>query len=523
MIASPYASSLPHFGHRSPDFSLRFWSPYLLLALFTWSAPAAQYHVDSRSGDDANPGTSGQKPWRSLEKVNSAKYVPGDRVLFHAGGTWTGQLVISAQGAPGRPVVFEPEGKGPRPCIAGGGRVEDAVLLRNVQHVVLRGFEITNTGREPMATNRPPRRGVHILGDNAGTLTNIVVSDLYVHDVNGTQKIKHNGGIIFTTRGERTPTRFDGLRIERNIVWRVDRSGIVAQSYHAPRTRWFPSTSVVIRDNWLGDIGGDGITPWATDGCLVEHNILDGANERAGTYNAGIWPWSTDNTLMRLNRASGVKTLMDGQGFDSDYNSRKTVIEYNLSHDNEGGFLLICTPGERRRNENCGNLGTIARYNISRNDRARTFHITAAQGTIVEKNAIYVGPGHDVQLLLLSDWNGWADGLEVRHNLFHSEGIARFGHQVSRSPNGSYGLGPGWGPATNVVFRGNRYIGGHETPPTEAGAGPADAPEPIALKDWPGPQFDPSDPERFPSYIKAHRKWMLRLMERQFRHAPRLR
>ena len=38
--------------------------------------------------------------------------------------------------------------------------------------------------------------------------------------------------------------------------------------------------------------------------------------------------------------------------------------------------------------------------------------------------------------------------------------------------------------------------------------------------DWPGPQFDPSHPEAFSSYIKAHREWMLRLMQRQFGHRP---
>ena len=170
---------------------------------------------------------------------------------------------------------------------------------------------------------------------------------------------KDNGGIIFRTNGDKVPSRFDGLRIERNIIWKVDRSGIAAQSYHWKRTHWFPSLHVVIRDNWVGDIGGDGIVPWATDGVLVEHNILQGANERAKSYNAGIWPWSTDNSLFRLNHASEVKTLLDGQGFDSDYNSRNTIFEYNLSNDNEGGFMLICNPGSQVSKDNLGNIGAI--------------------------------------------------------------------------------------------------------------------------------------------------------------------
>ena len=490
----------------------------LLSPLGGW---AAEYYVDAKLGDDANSGTSAGKAWRTLEKVNASRFEPGDQVLFRSGGVWSGQLLIGARGEAGRPVVFRADGTGPRPRIEAGGRFEDAVLLRNCQHVVLRDLEVTNTGTEAVGAGRLLRRGVHVLGDNAGTLEDVTVSGLFVHDVNGTLKKKDNGGIIFTTRGEKVPTRFDGLRIERNIVWHVDRSGIVAQSYHAARTRWFPSTHVVIRDNWLADLGGDGITPWATDACLVEHNIVRGANERAGTHNAGIWPWSTDNTVIRLNDVSGVRTLLDGQAFDSDYNCRDTVIEFNLSHDNEGGFLLICTPGRRNARENVGNSGTVARYNISRYDAARTFYVSAAERSLVHNNAVYLAPGADVQVLVLTEWSGWAKGLEVRENLFVSQGVGRYGHAVSRGKDGSCGIGPGWGPATDVVFRRNRYLGVHENRPVETDADDSAAPDPITFDDWPGPQFDPHQPDTFGRFIDAHRGWMLRLMKRQFpKNAP---
>lgn len=489
---------------------------FLILMGLPAALLAADYHVDSQAGDDAHDGLRPESAWRTLDKVNAATFRPGDRVLFRAGRVWSGQLRVAAQGEAGRPIVFQAFGEGPRPRLETAGAFEDAILIRNAQHVVVRDFEATNRGEGDQ-----PRRGVNLVAENCGSLTNLVVSDLFIHDVNGTQRKKDNGGIFFRTLGQRVPSRYEGLRIERNIIWRVDRSGIAAQSYHASRTRWFPSTNVVIRDNWVGDVGGDGIVPWATDGCVVEHNIVQGANERAGSYNAGIWPWATDNTIMRLNRASGVKTLLDGQGFDSDYNSRNTVLEFNLSHDNVGGFLLICTPGQRNPQDNLGNRGTIARYNISRHDGARTFHVSAAEQTLVHDNAIYIGPGQDVQALLLTDWSGWAKGLEFRHNLFCSEGVARYGHQISRSKDGAYGLGPGWGPAKEVVFRGNRYVGRHEDRPEDLEAPPTSAPQPTQFADWPGPQFDPRQPEKFDAYLQAHRAWMLRLMERQFGRSPR--
>jgi hypothetical protein len=456
------------------------------------SAQAETYYVDAANGDDARAGTAAVQAWRSLEPVNAVELRAGDEVRFVAGGVWRGSLAPRGGGAAGKPVVIGAYGTGPRPRIEATG--EDAVRLRNFPHVVLEGLELTNRG-----DGTTPRRGVHIVAANVGTVVGVVVRDLYIHDVNGTNEEKDNGGIIFRTLGDKQPSRFDGLRIERNVVWRVDRSGIAADSYHWPRHRWFPSLGVVIRDNYVADAGGDGIVPWATDGALVEHNIVRGANTRAGSYNAGIWPWSADRTLFRLNRASEVRTRRDGQGFDSDYNSQGTRFEYNLSHDNEGGFMLICSPGERDPRENVGNRGTVAHRNISRNDRERIFHVSAAEDTLVEENYVYVGAGLDVQLLVLTDWQGWADGLLVRSNRYVIEGRARLGHGVRRSEEGAYELAEGWGGARNVRLEGNEEL-------TRG----------VEVADWQGPQFDPAHPEDFPAFVAKHREWMEALMRAHF-------
>jgi hypothetical protein len=455
------------------------------LALFgalALPAAAATYYVDARKGSDANAGTSPAKAWQTLAKVNASEFQPGDRVLLRRGSRWTGQLAPHSSGAEGRPIVIGAYGRGALPRIDAEGRVEDALLLNNVQQIEVRHLELTNRGAAPAA-----RRGVHIYLENFGTAKHIVVDHLYIHDVNGTNQRKDNGGIIFRTLGNTTPSRFDDLRIERNIIWRADRSAIAAQSSHWPRTHWFPSLHVVIRENYAEDIGGDGIVPWATDGVLVEHNIAKDLNKRANAYNAGIWPWSADNSLFRWNSASFVRTTMDGQGFDSDYNSRNTVFEYNLSHDNEGGFILICTPGKRNQQENLGNTGTIVRRNISRNDKARTFHLSAAENTLVEDNAVYVGRGLDVQMLITTDWSGWARDARFHHNTFCVEGTARYGHHVDRP---------------------------------EDPAGVVEASVKPPRLNWHEPVFDPSNPKGFDRFLERHKKWMEKLFRDQFGEAP---
>lgn len=224
------------------------------------------------AGEDSASGTSATTAWKSLDRVNATRLRAGDTVRFKSGSTWKGQLALRGSGANSSPVVIDRYGDGPLPRIDADGRFEDAVKIYNSEFVELRNLEITNKGPVPGV-----RRGVHLLLDNFGTARHIVVAGVYVHDVNGSNgtgdNSKDNGGIIFTTNGDKIPSRFDGLTVERNIVWKVDRSAIAAQSYHWPRSRWFPSLHVVIRDNYVDDIGGDGIVPWATDGAIVEHNI----------------------------------------------------------------------------------------------------------------------------------------------------------------------------------------------------------------------------------------------------------
>ena len=479
--------------------------------LFPFLLSAATYYVDSNRGRDTAAGTSESKAWKSLERIRQARFSPGDRILFRAGGVYRGQLTFEGSGAEGAPIVIDRYGTGARPKIDGGGSVEDAVLVRNQQWVEVRNLEVTNHG--PVAAIR---RGVHVTLDNFGTARHIVVSGLYIHDVNGDNKRKDNGGIIWRTLGDKAPSRFDGLAIERNIIWKVDRSGIAAQSYHANRRHWFPSLNVVIRDNYVGDIGGDGVVPWATDSALVEHNIAVDSNRRAATYNAGIWPWSTDNTRLRWNEASFTRTTMDGQGFDSDYNSRNTLFEYNYSHDNEGGFLLVCTPNPKDPTHHIGNTGTTVRYNISRNDHTRTFNFAGpTEHSRVHDNAIYIAPGDDVQLLLLGNWEGYARDAEFRNNLFVSQGTARYGYEVARSKDGTYTIEPGYGPAQGIVFEGNLFAGRHVNRPPDAKAKVEEKP-PLPNLRWDGPRFDPARPDGFEAYLAAHRAWLRELMTAQF-------
>jgi hypothetical protein len=117
-------------------------------------------------------------------------------------------------------------------------------------------------------------------------------------------------------------------------------------------------------------------------------------------------------------------------------------------------------------------------------------------------------------MVIVTDWEGWANGALFRANTFRVEGKALYGHQVERK-QGLYEIGPGWGPAKGMVFEGNRYFGTHVDRPEDLNGIVAETSAPPKM-DWEAPQFDPARPEGFDTFLEKHRQWMLRLFEQQF-------
>ena len=407
---------------------------------------AATYHVDADGGDDAKDGNSPAAAWKSLARVNQQVFQPGDSLLFKTGTRYRGQLKPQGSGTnvDGKlqPIIVGQYGTGSRPRLAGDGQVLDTLLLRNVEYWELQDLEITNLG-----TNRQPwRTGVRIVSDGFGKMRHIHLRNLFVHDVNGDLRKNREGcGIFFESRGG-NQSHFDDLLIENCQVTRTDRNGICQRGGN---TR---SLGVVIRGNRLEDIGGDGIKIWGSNGALVEHNTLRGGRTRCDDYAAGIWPFDSDDTVIQFNEVSGMKGTKDGQGFDADYRCRRSLLQYNYSHDNEGGFILICTPG------NSWNEDTVVRYNISQNDglnSARVFHFGGgAKNTRVYNNTIYLGPKQNLPLLNFTEWDkGNADGTRFENNIFIAAGRASFA----------------WGKSRNTTFANNVFFGDFSEIPASTG------------------------------------------------------
>lgn len=494
----------------------------LVVALLLGAAPAwgETWHVDATNGDDSRDGRHSDAAWRTLARLAQAPLQPGDTVLLADGSVWREPLLLTRSGTDAGPITVTRSGGGLRPRIDAGDQAENAVEIRNADHIRISGLEITNQGTGPGV-----RRGVFVNERDFGVATGIALTDLYIHDISGDNGRKDNGGIVFQAWADAVPTRFEGLTIERNILWRVDRSGIAGVSNQVDVAHWFPSRFVVVRDNVLDDIGGDGIVPRGTDGTLIEHNIVHHAAQRGSGYMVAIWPWSTDNTLVQLNEAAFTRGRLDGQGFDSDFNSRRTTLLYNYSHDNGGGFLLVCTPGGADPATNLGNIGTAARFNVSHHDHERIIQIAGSPDqAVIADNVIRTAPGEDVQMVIATNWNGWAKDILLADNRFEAAGTARYGHETGRQ-GGHYVLGEGFVPTPGIRFSGNVYAGQSIAPPPDptgqtAAIAPADGEGDES--DWAAPTFDPAHPDDLPDFLERHRTWMMAMLTRELGAAPAL-
>jgi hypothetical protein len=415
---------------------------FCILAVGCVSAQTT-YYVDSNSGNDNNTGKLPEKAWATLEKLNGVIFKPGDRILLKAGTIYKGVFAPRGSGTSVAPIIVDQYGAGSKPRIDGEGK-NAAVVLRDIEYWEVNNLEITNTG----ATREGRRTGVAVMAENVGDRHHLYLRDLVIHDVNGSLVKNHGGGsgIYWRNSGERVKTRFIDLRIERCHIYKCERNAIISDGY-ARRDRWYPSLGVVIRGNLLEQIPGDGIVPIGCDGALIEHNVMRDSPDILSHEEsaAGIWPWSSDNTLIQYNEVSGHKAKWDGQGFDADWNCKNTIIQYNYSHDNAGGFLLVCNNGGNINTiYNSGTEGTIVRYNVSVNDGLRHYpterkgffspviHITGpCKDTQLYNNIIYVPAKPDAKIdntmLVMDNWGGpWPVNTVFTNNIFYSYDPSRF-------------------------------------------------------------------------------------------------
>ncbi|HEY0867746.1 MAG TPA: right-handed parallel beta-helix repeat-containing protein [Fimbriimonas sp.] len=372
-------------------------------------ATANTYYIDAVRGRDTNGGTSRKTAWQSARPLSTIRLKPGDRVLFAGGQRFQGNLCL--EGLDG-PITVSSFGKG-RAVIDGGNG--DALVVEDCARVAVKGLDFVGAGRK----NGSDGRGIVLRRTRTAALEDLDVSGFRIAGI-------ETGG--------------DEDTLIRRVV--AHDNGFAGISVHGGHSGLPRSKRVVIRDCIARDNPGDpknrtghsgnGILVSGVDGCLIDRCVATNNGwdmPRKGNGPVGIWAWNADRvTIQRCisyaNRSPGA----DGGGFDFDGGVTNSVLQYNLSYDNEGcGYLLCQFSGATRWRNN------VVRYNVSYNDGSRNMQAGIGLWTgdlgiwdaEIYNNTI-VNPHHAVYSM------GALPGFVYRNNLFVCGGDALVG-DFSRS------------------------------------------------------------------------------------------
>jgi parallel beta-helix repeat protein len=105
---------------------------------------AASFYVDAVSGNDSNTGQSTTLPWKTISKVNSFSFQPGDSILFKKGCTWNQSLIIKNNGTSALPIVYSSYGTGSMPVIDAQSQFSNIVNITDKNYIVIDNFKLMN-------------------------------------------------------------------------------------------------------------------------------------------------------------------------------------------------------------------------------------------------------------------------------------------------------------------------------------------------------------------------------------------
>lgn len=448
----------------------------LLLVIAAGNGLAADYHVHPQRGDDRNPGTSQEAPWRSLGKVSSARLKPGDRVLLAAGQEFLEPLSLTKlRGAADAPITIASyaDREGPDRAII---RIRDAtaaVQIINSSHVVVRDLELTTAPPGVAAKrNRGMRVGLLVLMTRRGDYENIRLSNLAIHDVyferpgvtrsaeetrtaNGTQSYGYGIRVLART----AKATLTGLVITDSSIERVSHTGI---KIGAEKPLGF--RDIRIAGNRLADTGGPGMQMSRVRDMVVRNNVVNGSGSTSDTRNwgrgSGMWTWKSEDVLIEKNAFLNANGPADSAGVHIDFGCRNVIIQYNLSANNAGGFYEVL--GD--------NHNTAYRYNVSLNDgyrvkgqngafqEGKTYWLSGYVGQNKEEtgpfnsyfynNTIFV----DENIVARMALSRTAEGVLIANNIFYIRGRseALTGKKYQRDRSGD--------DAGQVVFANNLFL-----------------------------------------------------------------
>ncbi|HEV8507053.1 MAG TPA: right-handed parallel beta-helix repeat-containing protein [Chitinophagaceae bacterium] len=331
------------------------------------TSSAHSYFV-SQNGVDDNPGTK-DRPFKTLQKLNSIQFKPGDRIFLKGNEIFPGTLSLTISGSRDQPVLITSYANEDGNAIIDGGN-KDGVILRG-NYFRLKDINVKGAGRKT--------------GNTTNGITLSKVDSAAVENVR-TEGFQKSGVEINSCRN-----------VSVKNVYAVNNGfcGILITGTNEERSKNILITGCKAENNAgdptiMDNHSGNGILAGLCDSVVIDHCTATNNGwdmPRIGNGPVGIWAYESDHVTIQYcisYRNKTSKGAQDGGGFDFDGGVKNSMIQYCLSYENEGaGYGLFQYPGASIWQNN------IVRYCVSIND-AKT---TKASGGIF----IWNGSGDSTQ------------------------------------------------------------------------------------------------------------------------------
>lgn len=261
------------------------------------------FYIDNVSGNDLNNGQNPSKAWKSIAKVNSFTFHPGDKILFKRSNTWFEQLNLKGNGTNASGILISDYGSGNLPIIDGGLKRTQCIFLENNKYITVSNLQMQNATRQGAIRIK---RGNNIVVENCKFL---VTGHGGVFIENSSNCIIRNNDI--TTASGVHNNQTDGIFSQRNNNVTFDNNTIIISNEHSEQHC-------------------DGIQSYMDMNLTVSNNYVEQRNNKSSNaqgiyattmlgkhtyYNNVVYCPNTKASVM------GFRNLKEGRGYLAAYHN----------------------------------------------------------------------------------------------------------------------------------------------------------------------------------------------------------
>lgn len=306
------------------------------------------FYIDSYSNKDIANGSK-EYPFTTLEDLQDIQFLPGDSILLAGNQTLDGSIRFAdIKATADLPIVITSYGQGQSEIYSD---TSSAIILDACEHIHIKDVLVKGKGRK-----------------NGNKGSGIAVTDSRYVQIDGVEASGYLMNGIGIVGGEH-------MRITHAYVHDNGYNGIeVTGRYNEKPLRNVYIGYCIAENNpgcptILDNHSGSGILVGHASHVLVEYcEAMENGWDmpRSGNGPVGIWGYETDHLTIQYCYSHDNKSSVkgnDGGGFDFDGGITHSIMQYNLSMNNEGaGYGLFQYGGASEWSNN------VIRYNVSIDD-----------------------------------------------------------------------------------------------------------------------------------------------------------